>query len=172
MKKLVISAFASLALVAVSFAGQPVVSSKKEVPAEPCFADQEFQLDVFGSYTSVTGGSELGDNFGGGLGANYYFTRNIGLGADVNVDGGSSDTVWRFTGALLLRYPLELGGLCLAPYAKLGGGYESDSGDAFVTTGGGLEFRITPRVGIYTEGSYNWSNDNFWQARTGLRFVF
>jgi len=171
MKKLVISAFASLALVAVSFAGQPVVSSKKGPEPEPCFADTEFQIDTFGSYTSANG--THGDGFGGGIGLNYFFTRNVGLGLDTNIYDGNDSAVWQFTGAVLLRYPLELGGLCLAPYAKLGGGFEvNGSANGYFTTGAGLEFRITPRVGVYGEGSYNWSDDDFYQIRTGIRWVF
>jgi hypothetical protein len=177
MKILTLTAAASLALSYNVQAGQPMMVDKnpKNPIEEPCFADKEFQLDIYAAYVSSEGDGGHGDGWGGGLGINYYFQRNVGIGLDATATNGSGDTLYQFSTALLLRYPLELGSICLAPYAKLGGGYMMNgSGDAFLTAGGGIEFRFTPKFGFFTEGSYNWSDDddNFIQARAGLRFVF
>ena len=117
MKKL---AILSLAFIASSaFAGQPVMDSGKKnpIPLEPCFHDKELQIDIFGSYVSAEG--QYSDGFGGGLGVNYYFTRYIGAGVDAQLtDADHDSSLWQFTGNLLLRYPVEAGGFCFAPYAK------------------------------------------------------
>lgn len=174
MKKLATVLFASIA--SVAFAGQPVVESSKKtvIPEEPCFGETELQLDVFGAYTSVDGAHE--DGWGGGVGINYYFQRYIGIGADYTVTDGEGQELHQINGHLLFRYPIDTGSLCLAPYAKLGGGYQVNGSDDWVYgAGAGLEVRITPRFGIFGEGGYYWSGSedaDYAQAKAGVRFVF
>jgi len=82
--------------------------------------------------------------------------------------------VWNVDASLIARYPLELGTLCIAPYILGGGGVQTDGttvGSWFA--GGGLEWRVTPRIGIFGEGRYIWAEDTeSANARLGLRFVF
>jgi hypothetical protein len=177
MNKLATLTFASLA--SVAFAGQPVVSydSKKTViPAEPCFAETELQLDIYGAYAGTYGDAHE-DGWGGGVGINYYFTRNWGVGVDGTVTDGEGQELWHVLGHVLLRFPIETdGGLCLAPYIKAGGGYQvNGSGDWAYGAGAGIEFRLSQRVGIFGEGGYYWSADDendFAQAKAGVRFIF
>ena len=167
----------SLAFVAsAAFAGQPVMDSSKKgpIPLEPCFQDKELQLDIFASYVWANG--KYDDGIGGGLGVNYYFSRNIGLGVDAQLTDADNDSaLWQFTGNILVRFPIENNGTCFAPYLKFGGGYQMDgSGDFIYGGGAGIEFRVTPRLGIFGEGGYYWaeSDNNFAQARVGVRLVF
>ena len=174
MNKLAFLTFASLASVAL--AGTPVVDSGKKtvVPEEPCFGETELQLDVYGAYTDVDGDRHE-SGWGGGVGINYYFQRYIGIGADATVTDGEGSELWQFGGHVLFRLPIDNGGLCWAPYAKLGGGYQvNGEGDWFYGAGGGIEFRVTPRIGLFGEGGYYWSehDSDFVQAKAGVRFVF
>ena len=81
------------------------------------------------------------------------------------------------TGSLILRYPLELGSVCLAPYALGGGGVQGGAGKTVGIwhAGGGLEWRVTPKLGVYGEGRYDWADkqrQETSQARLGLRLAF
>ena len=181
MKKIVFTLIAGLGVAGSVFAG-PATAGKTDkkviVPVEPCFRDREFQLDVFGQYMHFTHGKKnhTFDGGGGGLGFNYYFCRYAGVGVDVS--GNSlSNGLGDATGSLLLRYPLELGSVCLAPYALGGGGVQTGAGSTVGTwhAGGGLEWRVTPKFGVYGEGRYSWAekhNQETSQARLGLRFAF
>ena len=175
MKQLATVLFASLTTAA--FAGQPVIESSKKtvIPEEPCFGETELQLDVYGAGAFVTHNSDE-DGWGGGLGLNYYFSRYIGVGVDGTVTS-QDDGVWQFHGHLLARWPIDTGSLCLAPYLKVGGGWQVDGSDDWAWGGGaGIEFRVTPTVGIFTEGAYYWGvNDSavdYTQVKAGVRFIF
>ena len=178
MKKIAFPLIACLALASSAFAGHEMKESKeyKAIP-EPCFKDQEFQIDAFGSYTDTQGGGHA-DGFGGGLAFNYFFMRYLGIGVEGNIQSnGGVDPVWDFGGRLIARYPLELNGgsLCLAPYIFGGGGVEVDG--ATVGTfhaGGGLEWRATHTIGVFGEGRYMWAGgpNDAAQVRLGVRFVF
>lgn len=175
MKKLTVSLLTSLVVLGTSFAG-PAKSFKDKNPVpEPCFKDQELQVDLFGSYNDFQNASQYKDGFGGGVGVNYFFLKNVGVGVDGNVVGGGVHGVWNTTGSLILRAPLELGSLCVAPYVLGGGGYQADgTSSGTLHAGGGLEFRvIKQKLGIFTEGRYTWAEDNnSAQVRSGIRIVF
>ncbi len=173
MKKLAITALATLTAAVTSFAGTEVSYKEMPPPPPPCFKDVEIQLDLFGSYTDVVSRSEYGDGFGGGLGLNYFFSRYAGVGFSSELRDSTDSAVWNNTAGLIVRYPIE-GSFCWAPYAFAGGGILSD-GTNYGTwyAGGGLEFRITHSFGIYAEGRYSWAeNNDFSNSRLGLRFVF
>jgi hypothetical protein len=138
--------------------------------------------------------------WGGGLGINYFFSRYIGIGLEQDLYGRNSGnspwdagyTRWATIGNLFLRYPI-----CswnLAPYLMIGGGanYGStpkvdigngqrigtfNSGQGFGHVGGGLEYRFTETIGIFSDARYIYSgvaglanNNLMW--RYGLRFAF
>jgi hypothetical protein len=178
MKKIAFPLIACLALASSAFAGHEMKESKEyKTVAEPCFKDQEFQLDAFGLYVDTQGGGTK-DGWGGGIAAQYFFMRYLGIGVDgaVNSNGGV-DPVWDFTARIIARYPLELAGgsFCIAPYVFGGGGLEVDGFSAgSFHAGGGLEWRATHTLGIFSEGRYTWvggPNDAA-QVRLGVRFVF
>lgn len=176
MNKTAFSVLASLAVASSAFAGAEVKEYKEsKTVLEPCFNDTELQLDVFYTYTDTEGGGYT-DGSGGGLAVNYFFMRNLGIGVDGNIFDGGVNGVWQTSGSLIARFPLELGGLCLAPYIFGGGGVQADgTTSGTIHAGGGLEFRIVPqRLGIFTEGRYTWAGgtDDSAQVRAGVRFVF
>jgi hypothetical protein len=155
---------------------------------------------VFATYAKGVGGDinrGLGEHaWGGGLGGAYFPWLYAGFriqGSVVNVT--RQDSVAGFVaGDFILRYPLDL--VCphlhLAPYAFAGvGGLFSDLGDHFDEFGirrhhgsdnrvlgdfgGGIEYRFTPHLGLFTEASYNvvdGAKNNFVPVNFGLRFAF
>ena len=174
MKKLAIGALSALALSTGAFAGQPMASGKDyKSMAEPCIADVELQIDVFGSYTDSRS-SHHGDGFGGGLAVNYFFMRYLGVGVEGNLYDGNANGVWNIDGRLIARYPID--SACFVPYAFAAGGVQTNgSTSGTFGLGGGLEYRVIPqKLGIFAEGRYTWagSSDDSAQVRVGVRVVF
>jgi hypothetical protein len=175
MKNTTLSLLALTGLASSAFAGHEMVTTGKDTlpPASPCFKDMEIQLDVFGSWVDT---KSAGSGFGGGLAVNYFFHRYFGLGIEGNV-ADVSGGLWTTGGSLIGRYPLELGSLCLAPYALAGGGVQMDGTTSGTWhAGGGLEWRATPAFGVFAEGRYVWtcgatSEENV-RVSVGARFVF
>lgn len=172
-----LTAIALVSLAAFSYAGQeiapPTDSNKNVVAPEPAFGETELQFDVYGAY--VDAGRTDGDGFGGGVAINYFFHRNFGFSLDTNASEGDSDTIWQHSIGLIGRYPFEVNGIFLSPYVKLAGGIQSHGGsDAFFALGGGLEWRVKPNFGLFTEATYGFVEDNadFVNIRAGVRFVF
>lgn len=178
MKKLTVSLLTLLVVLGTSFAGPATKGFKDKNPvvAETFFKDQELQVDLFGSYSDFRHGSLYHDGFGGGAAVNYFFAKYIGVGIDGDVLGGRAHGVWNTTGSLILRLPIELTNVGIAPYVLGGGGgqFDSTSSGTF-HAGGGLEFRvIRQKLGLFAEGRYTWAaqeNDSA-QVRAGVRFVF
>jgi len=141
--------------------------------------------------------------WGGGIGMNYIFARYFGIGIEQDVFGRNSGgypganfgyTRWATLGQLIFRYPI-----CswnLAPYAVIGGGamygnwqtaagagglpagqrYKM-AGQGVGLVGGGLEYRITENIGLFSDARYLFSNvanlpNNQLMWRYGLRFAF
>lgn len=201
MKLLTTSLLASLALAGATLAGDHTYSTGKSykqpvAPAAPtsCFSDRELQIDTFGQ-ASFGSSDKIGlfseTAWGGGVGLNYFFHRNIGLGVDAawlsakestlgNTSGNHERTVLHnVSGSVILRLPID--SACVAPYAYVGGGYHGD-GDNWASghVGVGLEYRVVPnKVGIFVDGRWTYLGDrheqtdlNFWTARAGFRLVF
>jgi hypothetical protein len=144
------------------------------------FTAHEFSLDLFASY--VAGERNLGDIFetnirdgrwGGGVGANYFLTREIGIGLDANApdnDGNFFDSV---NASLIARFPIE--SASLAPYIFGGAGRQTEPNwEWSAHAGAGLEYRMNPITGIFLDGRYVWADENSdtLLLRTGLRLVF
>ena len=123
------------------------------------------------------------------------FGRNSG---GINAVTGAGDigdygyTRWQTTGNLIFRYPI-----CqwnLAPYLLVGGGAQYGNvpnqtnlygttrryrmaGQGFGHVGGGLEYRVTETIGLFSDARYLFSGvdglaNNQLQWRYGLRFAF
>ena len=174
MKNITFSILTGLALASSAFAGHEVSGkSYKDGPVSPCFNDREFHLDVFGSWIDS---KSAGSGFGGGIGVTCFFQRYLGFGVDGNLSDVSNG-LWTTSASLIGRYPVELSGICLSPYALAGGGVQANG----TTTGtwhagGGIEWRATPSFGLFTEGRYVWtagatSEENV-RISVGARFVF
>jgi hypothetical protein len=175
MKRILLSLAACLSLAASASAGyQMSAPSGKDYknPVPPCFQEQELQLDVFGLYGWTAQGNH-DDGFGGGLGFNCFFMRNLGVGVDASLRDADS-ALWTASVSLIVRFPIESDALCLAPYIVAGGGLQTNGTiDGEFHAGGGLEFRFPQGFGLFAEGRYFWAghNDQI-QARLGFRVLF
>ena len=182
MKKFLLSFSAIIAAASLAVAG-PMMSGGKssksfkqpmvDSPA-PCIDGGEFVLGLFGGYAWTDGTGNVDDTsyedgFGGGAELIYYFTKNLGLGAQYFAFGDAP--VHIITGDIYYRFVMD----CFAPYIIGSVGGAVDSTNVFVAGGGvGLEYRITPSVGLFTDGRYLYAEevDEIVTVRAGVRFVF
>jgi len=144
------------------------------------YTANELSLDMFGSY--LAGQRKIEDVFktnirhgswGGGVGLNYFFTRNIGIGGDILIPDDGGNFVNNMDGSLIARFPIANSGL--APYVYGGGGRQTDpvwqwTGHAGV----GLEYRFNPVTGVFADARYTWvdKTPDEIMLRAGVRFVF
>ena len=198
MKKLTLTALVAFAIAISANAGERMVHSSKgpyQPVVEPCFGDREFQIDLFGAYGFTQSNQEqiLGDHaWGGGLGLNYFFTRNVGVGAEGTVfdTRRGSDAVGYGALNLFVRFPID--DICLAPYlyGGVGGvfnaesldtrdlpGREDSDEDSFWAghIGAGVEYRFMRNVGIFVDGRYTFvdkDQNDFATVRSGIRIAF
>ena len=182
---------AAMALTSAAFAGQHIAIDKGYTPPQPelCFAEGEFQLDLFGQYTDGNGPNHAGPirehAWGGGIGLNYFFTQNLGVGVDAawlfGDEWGSGDgdetTIHNFSASLIARFPMD----CVAPYVYVGGGAAVDGLQWASAHGGvGVEWRLQPqKMGVFVDGRWTYYGDrhgngdlNNFSGRVGLRFIF
>lgn len=146
----------------------------------PRYTAQELSFDAFGSYlagerkfnklfeTNIRHGS-----WGGGVGLNYFFIRELGVGVDMNIPDNGGNFIDSVSGSLIARWPLDPSGF--APYIFGGGGRGTDpvwewQGHAGV----GMEYRFNPATGIFVDGRYVWHDKSYDRLllRAGLRLVF
>ena len=148
----------------------------------PLYTANELSLDLFGSYVAAERHfTDLFDTnirhgtWGGGVGLNYFITREIGLGGDINIGDNGGKFVDQALGSLILRWPFEPTGW--APYIFGGGGRGFDPHwEWFGDLGVGIEYRLNPATGIFVDSRYMWhekegSTDRIF-FRAGLRLVF
>jgi hypothetical protein len=153
-------------------------------PDAPRYNANELDLDLFGSYFHREG--EFNDLFstdinhgfwGGGAGITYYFLRNLGLGADFNASSKPDDLgIFDYTtGNIYFRIPICNSGF--APYIFGGGGRAVAPAWYWVYGAGvGLEYRIRPAIGIFSDARFLWNDRstelNTLTIRAGLRIAF
>src|SRR5207248_3967864 len=113
------------------------------------YTPNELSFDMFGSY--VHGEHHLSNLFdtnirhngfwGGGVGLNYFFTHELGLGADINIPDNGHNFIDQVEGSLIARWPFEPSGF--APYIFGGGGRATDPRWEWTGHAGvGLEYRF------------------------------
>jgi hypothetical protein len=144
------------------------------------YTANELSLDFFGSYLAGQRAFEKmfdtnirHGKWGGGVGANYFFTRNIGIGGDINIPDDGGNFINNVNGSLIARVPIGNSGL--APYIFGGGGRQTDpSWEWTGHLGVGLEYRFNAVTGIFVDDRYTWVKHTPDQMlfRAGLRFVF
>ena len=172
-----------LMLVAMSAWGQDTMTNSRSLQYDQgdLYQSSELSVDAFGtgsdgSYTiDHPSNNRIRQNteFGAGAGANYFFTRNIGLGAEAYSENTTGVFIDNASGNLILRLPLGQSGF--SPYAFGGGGHQFDAAKLWFGQGGaGLEDRFTPHVGIFLDARAVWPNETkyYGVARAGLRFAF
>jgi hypothetical protein len=148
----------------------------------PKYTANELSLDLSGSY--FAGERHLSKLFdtsirhnrgawGGDAGLNYFITRYLGIGGDVEMSDNGGNLVDQVLGNVTLRLPLDPTGL--APYVFGGGGRSTDRTWAWLgDLGVGLEFRFNPVVGIFADGRYILADKGGDRLllRAGLRLAF
>jgi hypothetical protein len=142
---------------------------------------KELSLDAFGSaslgaYTIENpSGDRIEENtqLGAGLGLNYFFTRNIGIGADAYSEDTDGSLIDSASASLLLRFPLGKSGF--APYIFGGGGRQFDFVEAwFAQAGAGMEYRFTRNIGAFVDARWVLPDETkyYGVGRLGMRFSF
>jgi hypothetical protein len=149
------------------------------------FNANEFTFDLFASYianerhfTAFPNTNIRHGRWGGGLGLNYFWSRDVGIGVDASAQTESQTFVDHVGGNLIVRFPIDA--IRLAPYVFAGGGRKFDPTDAWFGDGGaGLEFRLNPHMGLFGDARYVWVERNNLNGtrdeallRAGLRLAF
>lgn len=148
--------------------------------SDQMYTANEFSLDMFGSYTAAEekfthlAQKNIRDGtWGGGVGINYFLTREIGIGGDINIPANKGNFIDSINGSLIGRIPIGTSGL--APYVFGGGGRQTEPAWEWTGhAGAGLELRMNPVTGLFTDARYTWadkSSDSI-LLRGGVRFVF
>jgi hypothetical protein len=190
---------AAACLTGSAFAGERVTKTYKAPEPTECFRAGEWQLDLFGQWTDGNAPDHAGPirdhGWGGGVGVNYFFTRNWGIGIDgswlaaeepnygLTLAGPVAPTTRRtaihhYTSSLIYRFPID--SICLAPYIYAGGGVAVDGKQwAAGHAGVGVEKRLSHSVGIFTDGRWTYYGNRFGagdqnniSVRVGVRVVF
>jgi hypothetical protein len=145
------------------------------------YRQNEASLDIFGSasvgrYTlDHISGERVRQNtrLGLGLGLNYFFTRNLGIGLDAYSENTTGAFVDSASANLIFRMPIGTSGF--APYIMGGGGRQFERPEIwFGQFGGGFEYRFTPQVGAFLDARWVFPEETkyYGVARAGLRLAF
>lgn len=187
IKTLTLTVIGALAIASSVFAGandndsQDHKSMRKVYKTSEYYRAGETQVDVFGNYSHGTNDYrsdrylKQDHAFGGAVGVNHFFTRNLGVGIDGSYIN-TKDKTEQATANVIYRQPI--GESRFAPYTFVGGGAMFGSGKdtrAVGHAGAGIEYRVSPNVGIKTDYSYNvvdGPNNNFGMIRTGVSISF
>lgn len=172
-----------LMLTAKSAFGENHLGNDQSQPHAPqdTYRACELSLDVFGSgsigkYTinHLSGARIKQDGeLGAGVGLTYFITRNFGIGAEAYSENTTGVFVDSASANVIARLPLGQSGF--APYAFGGGGRQFDLAEVwFAQAGAGLEYRFTPKVGVFTDVRWVLPEETkyFGVGRLGMRFSF
>jgi hypothetical protein len=185
MKKLTLSILAlALGLTAAqagssSYYYSSKAPAKDPIPLQPenCFYAGETFVDIFGIFADPDTrdggqGGDLEDGYGGGVGLGHFFTEYLGArGRAYWWDAGSA--IHSVNADLILRAPIQ--SLCIAPYIYGGIGGAFDGDNQFTQhIGGGLEARLTGRLGVFADYSRVFADDSGdWDLYSlGVRILF
>lgn len=204
MKKIFITLAILAVGSAVGVAGTKTVpvklgKDKMVTPVEELFHGNEFDVSIYGAVglgrvdhwdttssrrllresqqfpTTVTQTRHyVRDAWGGGVEADYFFTRYFGLGVEGDWLAGH-DAISSVSGNVIGRYPFEYGAWGWAPYGFIGGGGQFDSNAAgYGQFGGGVEFRFKCHWGLFTDARWviHDSFINYALIRAGIRLNF
>lgn len=174
MKKTIHIMMALTAMASVAMAGQSYKSVKEVVdpePMVPCIDGGEFILGLFAGGAIVDDTIQgYDDSFAGGVELLYAVTRNVVIGAEYYAF--SSEPAHAYNGVLQLRFPID----CFAPYVfGTVGGLTDGNNNFALGGGGGLEYRVTKGIGLFTDGRYVYADDGdetHVLVRAGVRFAF
>jgi high affinity Mn2+ porin len=196
-------AFATAFLSYPGLAGE-LSDASKQLPANPLlpspsyFRDNEWSVGLFGSYLNTYYDNQFGIGhhaWGGGLEASYFYFKYLGISVDGDafVESPHGSFGGTATGNLVLRLPLDnfFPNIHVAPYIFGGVGtlYSDEVAlpssvpgvKKFLTrtalvgdVGGGIEFRISPHLGVFADTRYNFTQNTrneFMTTRLGMRYL-
>lgn len=91
--------------------------------------------------------------WGGGIGVNYFWSRDVGISIDSAAYCGTPRFIQYVNANLLVRFPIEQ--IRLAPYLFAGAGRAYNPGWSWMGDAGvGFDFRICPKLALFTDGRY------------------
>jgi hypothetical protein len=160
MKKLIlILTVAALALGAFSAVASDVssVSPLTTVPTS-VFRANEFDLSVGTAYTlGETKSTAFAKPYALNLnaGADYFFTRYLGVEANVPFYQNKAESLSDVYGGLVLRLPIKR----VAPYVGFGYDYGWRGQGSTYVAKAGLEVRLVKHLGLY--GEYQYRDNSF-----------
>jgi len=134
------------------------------------YSDHEWNVDTYGYFSTQDKGGNK-DAWGYGLGGSYFFTRNIGAGADSYMDAFTIPYLLNVDG--IFRYPI--GGRGWAPYGFAGLGRQWDHAAQWLGhLGVGIEYRFRPTMGAFFDAREVFPSETAEHSilRFGFRFVF
>lgn len=125
-----------LFILLISLALAPVVLAAED------YYNPGLSFDAFVSARSY----DLNDARGGaGLGANWFFTRNLGVGVETLSENTAHSTFDTLTGSALWRITSGRAALNLTA----GGGYDFEQREYYVSAGGGPEYALTRNLRLF-----------------------
>jgi hypothetical protein len=178
-----------------------VVAPAPPPPPASYFRANEWSVGLFGTYGWTYDRNRRGidDHYwGGGIDGQYFPLQYLGFAiegdffTEIPIDEFAASVF----GNVIFRYPLDnkSPNLHLAPYAFAGVGGLFNTGTNFTQAfrnavafrhksendvvgdfGGGLEYRFTPHIGIFSDVRFNLVDgpkNNYLSTRFGLRFAF
>lgn len=155
--------------------GKGVMPPPPPPPPAPleCFAPGA-AFSVFGAYL-MPEGSQYSDEFGGGIGLEYFWSEFFGVSAAYSLFATTPE-IHHFTADFVARYPIRPA--CVAPYVLAGGGIHTNSEtEGLGRLGAGIDIQLPAMGGhgIFADYVYTFSGgdlDDFQTVRLGLKFNF
>jgi hypothetical protein len=120
--------------------------------ASDLFPPKDSNLRLFGTYLD-----EAENQWGGGLGLDYFVTTWAGIGLSTHLEDFKGTFFDNLATELYLRVPIEK--WHLAPYALGAVGYEFGTQEWFQAVGGGVELRFKRKWGIFADYEYVFHHD-------------
>lgn len=110
------------------------------------FQAKELNVEAFGAIQA----QNLTDNpdWGAGVGVSYFITRGFGFGVRAVSYETRHSAIDQVEPRLIVRAPLWDR---IAPYGYAAGTYSFEHGRWGAGAGGGLEYRFSPRIGVFAE---------------------
>lgn len=180
MKLKLTTLLGALALTGSLTAGPMTTPAPMQSPSEVLFGPG---WTVGGHTLYVTPKGHQGERaWGGGLNLDYFFNANIGLAGSADWVRPNSTTWGNYTLDLVLRAPFEQ--YHIAPYAFGGLGtvhanndQERTATEFLLRVGGGLDYRITRKFGLFSDFAWNWPTGgdgipDYGMVRIGVKIGF
>jgi hypothetical protein len=135
------------------------------------FTAPDCTLDLFGTWANKDRFGADDDNFGGGLGLTFFFTRVLGISADSYIEEWKLP--YRANASLIARVPVGQSGL--APYAFGGGGRQWKYVPQYTAhAGAGVQLKLNAKTALFGDWRrvFPETTDDHHLVRFGLNLGF